>query len=262
MSGVRGLVAALLLAAACAGAPARAADPDALWEIVHGRCVPDQRAHRLPAPCVAVDLHGGEAAGTAVLKDRRGASQYLLMPTARITGIESPLLLAPGGANYFAAAWQAAPLVGERLHRTLPRQDLALAVNAVTGRSQDQLHIHVDCIRPDVRAALDRAEPGIDGQWRALPQALAGHRYRAVRLSGPALGDADPFRILAASLPDPAAEMGGHTLVLVGDVHDGRPDFVLLDGQASLLARMLWSHVRIGSGSGEELEDHDCRIAG
>ena len=260
------VVAAALLAAGL-GSPARAAsDPDALWRIVHGGCVPDQLAHHQPAPCARVDLAGGAAAGSAVLKDRRGVSQYLLVPTARITGIESPLLLAPGAANYFAAAWAAAPLVGAALHRPLPRplprEDLALAINAETGRSQDQLHIHVDCIAPDVRAALDRAGPAIDGQWRPLPTALAGQRYRAIRLSGPALGGADPFRILAASLSQPAREMGRHTLVLVGDVQDGRPGFILLDGQASTLSWLAWLTLGIASGSGEALQDHACRIAG
>ena len=250
--------------------PARAADRptdrptgrDVLWRIVHNRCVPDQRLHAAPAPCVAVDLAAGEAAGTAVLKDRNGASQYLLIPTARITGIESPLLLAADAPNYFAAAWRAGALVGDRLHRALPRGDLALAVNSAFGRSQDQLHIHVDCIRPDVRAALDAAEPGIDDQWRPLSVPLAGHRYRAIRLPGATLADADPFRILARSLPDPSRDMAGHTLVLVGDTRNGQPDFILLDGQASTLARLLWPSIRLGSGAGEQLQDHACRIAG
>ncbi len=262
MRGAPVAVAATLLAA-CLGGPAGAApDRDALWRVVHGRCVPGQLAHHLPAPCVEVDLAGGEAAGSAVLKDRRGISQYLLVPTARIAGIESPLLLAPGAPNYFAAAWAAAPLVGGALHHPLPRRDLALAINAETGRSQDQLHIHVDCVAPDVRAALDRAGPGIDGRWHALPGTLAGSRYRAMRLPGPALGDADPFRILAASLSDPAREMGRHTLVLVGDDRDGRPGFILLDGQASTLSWLASPYLRIASGSGETLQDHACRIAG
>ena len=241
--------------------PARAADPDILWKIVHGRCVPDQQANHAPAPCAAVDLGRGEVSGYAVLKDKNGASQYLLIPTRRITGIESPLLLAPDAANYFADAWAATGLVGARLHRTLPRQDLALAINSVAGRTQDQLHIHVDCISPDIRTALDRAEPDIGSQWQALPTTLAGHRYRAIRLAGPELGKADPFLILAHALPDPTAAKGRHTLVLVGDVHDGHPDFILLDGQSSTLASLLAPLIKLGSGSGEELQDHGCRIA-
>ncbi|MET0331942.1 MAG: CDP-diacylglycerol diphosphatase, partial [Dyella sp.] len=48
---------------------------------------------------------GGGLNGYAILKDHHGPAQYLLIPTARITGIESPLLLRAGAPNYFAAAW-------------------------------------------------------------------------------------------------------------------------------------------------------------
>ena len=76
--------------------PAARADPNALWNIVHGQCVPDWQQHRvLKPPCVAVDLNKGVAGGFAVIKDQRGQTQYLLLPTQRITGIESAALLAP-----------------------------------------------------------------------------------------------------------------------------------------------------------------------
>src|ERR1700744_3058357 len=56
-----GAIAGLLtLAAGAALHAAHAADPDALWKIVHGRCVPDQQANGKPAPCVSVSLQGGE----------------------------------------------------------------------------------------------------------------------------------------------------------------------------------------------------------
>ena len=81
-------------------------DPDALWKLVHDKCVPDQRQNGNPAPCAVVDLREGDAKGYAVLKDLVGATQYLLIPTARVPGIESPLLLAPEAPNYFADAWR------------------------------------------------------------------------------------------------------------------------------------------------------------
>ncbi len=261
MTGRRLLLAALSCWLGFAAA-ARARDPDALWKIVHGGCVPDQQGSGHPAPCVSVDLSRGERNGSAVLKDRVGDTQFLLIPTARISGIESPLLLSPGAPNYFAEAWAATALVDARLHRTLPRNDFALAVNSRDGRSQDQLHIHVDCIRADIRAALMPVAAGLDDRWRLLPMRLALHRYRAMWLPGDAPG-ADPFRLLAASLADPATEMERHTLVLVGATRNGEPGFVLLDGMAGPLSAALPLGIRlgIGSGSGEELEDHACRIA-
>ena len=216
---------------------ARAADPDALWAIVHGRCVPDAAAGN-PAPCVAV------TADWAVLKDIVGATQFLLIPTARITGIESPAVLDPAAPNYFAAAWQARRYVDERAGHALPREDIALAVNPPGARSQNQLHIHVDCVREDVRDALARMPAG--EAWEMLPEPLAGQRYAARRLPGQAL-DANPFRLLAEGLPGAAAAMGHYTLVVVGR-SDG---FTLLAGRIGA----------DGDGHGEDVQDHSCAVA-
>jgi CDP-diacylglycerol pyrophosphatase len=71
------------------------ADADALWTIVHDQCVPHEQRNGAPAPCALVDLSGGENPGYAVLKDINGATQFLLIPTMRITGIESPEVLEP-----------------------------------------------------------------------------------------------------------------------------------------------------------------------
>jgi CDP-diacylglycerol pyrophosphatase len=228
--------------------PARASNPHALWQIVHGRCVPNQQRHRDPAPCAVVDAAGG----FAVLKDIEGAEQFLLIPTARIRGIESPEVLRPGAANYFADAWAQVPLMEARLRRALPREDVALAVNSPFARSQDQLHIHIDCISPQVHDALARQLAEIGTGWTDLRVPLAGHHYRALRIPGRRLGPVDPFRLLAASLDDPASEMGRHTLVLVGAAFP-EPGFILLDGRLDLL--------HLDRVFGEELQDHSCAIA-
>ena len=65
--------------------------------------------------------------------------------------------LSPGAPNYWAQAWHARRYVDQRAGRVLGRDELSLAINSVYGRSQDQLHIHIECIKPAVRAAL----PGI-----------------------------------------------------------------------------------------------------
>jgi CDP-diacylglycerol pyrophosphatase len=59
---------ALLAVLALAPRLLAAADPDALWNIVHGRCVPNAERGAGPAACSLVDL----AVGYAVLKDIRG----------------------------------------------------------------------------------------------------------------------------------------------------------------------------------------------
>lgn len=71
-------------------------NPDALREIVLEQCLPDQLQHQNPAPCAEVKPR----AGYVVFKDRHGPLQYLLMPTYRINGTESPLLLEPATPNF------------------------------------------------------------------------------------------------------------------------------------------------------------------
>src|SRR5579885_3089074 len=111
--------------------PAQAADPDALWHIVHDYCVPDQQEHADPAPCAKADLRGGYV----VLKDARGATQYLLIPTDRVTGIEDPALLRPDAPNYFADAWRERGFTEQAVGHPLPPDSVSLAVNSIYGRS-------------------------------------------------------------------------------------------------------------------------------
>lgn len=59
---------------------------DVLWKFVSQQCVPEMEKNHRPAPCEKVDL----AAGYVLFKDRVGPLQYLLMPVAKISGIESP----------------------------------------------------------------------------------------------------------------------------------------------------------------------------
>jgi CDP-diacylglycerol pyrophosphatase len=239
--------AAILLASLAAG-PAQAADPDALWKIVDGHCVPHARAGVGPDPCALVDL----AAGYAVLKDIRGATQFLLIPTVRVSGIESPSILAPDAPNYWQEAWQARRFVIQRAGRDLPRQGIALAINAQSRRSQNQLHIHIDCIRVDVKAVLAAKGGEIGLQWTALTLPPAGHSYRVRRISTPDLAQ-NPFRLVADTLPGAAAHMGEQSLVVVGAIFaDGQEGFYLLADQVEA--------AEATSGWGEELQDHDCAV--
>ena len=243
---IAGSLVAVLATAACA--PQAVADPNALWTIVNGQCVPDQRNNGDPAPCALVDLDGGEPRGYAVLKDLVGTTQYLLIPTERVPGIESPQILAVDAPNYFADAWRARSFVEQRAGRELPRDWLSLAINSADARSQDQLHIHVDCVRADVRQALTVHADDIGATWRPFPETLAGQQYRAMSIRGEELEAVNPFRVLADGLPV-GDTMGAQSLVVVGNTGaDGRPGFVLLAGRTDAGN----GH----GGHGEDLQDH------
>lgn len=238
LSRVATALAATILAGVL-GTVAHGANPNALWEIVHDRCVPGAKSGN-PAPCIRV------GPDDAVLKDIVGHTQFLLIPTARITGIEDPALLASGVPNYFGHAWQARNDVEARAGHPLPRSAIALAINPPGNRSQNQLHIHVDCIRPDVRNALRQVAVG--PTWALLPEPLEGQHYTAMRLKGDTL-DQDPVRLLADGIQGARGAMEDYTLVVAGV--EAPAGFILLAGRIGL----------DGPGHGEDLQDHDCGIA-
>jgi CDP-diacylglycerol pyrophosphatase len=175
----------------------------ALWNIVHEKCVPNFAAGKGPAPCASVGRDD------AVLKDIRGATHYLLIPTARIAGIESPQLLAPGAPNFFADAWKARTFVAEKLGKPLARDQIGVGINGPGHRSQDQLHLHVDCLAPGVQQALR----GVTSA-KFVPVEIFGTKVRALFLRGAEL-EVNPFRVLHDQLP-PGESMAGHSLMLVG----------------------------------------------
>ena len=68
------LILLLFIVALLASAFYRHKNADALWEIVHERCVPAAKSGN-PAPCQQVNV----SQGYATLKDRNGPLQYLLL---------------------------------------------------------------------------------------------------------------------------------------------------------------------------------------
>lgn len=227
------------------------ADRMALWTIVHDQCVPHFRAGDGPKPCESVDLSPSEDRGVALLKDLRGVAQFLAIPTRRVTGIEDPQILAPDAPDYFAFAWAGRRALEARLGHDLPREDVGVSINSQFSHSQDQLHLHVDCMNKDVAAALASYKDALDDQWRVMTVALKGRRYWARRLQSADLTDAAPFQLLADGVEGARAHMGVQTLIAVGATFAGKPGFILLADHAELE----------GGGHAEDLQDHSCAIA-
>jgi CDP-diacylglycerol pyrophosphatase len=238
------LAAAIALTALAAPLSA-CADPNTLWTIVHTECAPNEAAKSDPSPCLAVE------GGYAVLKDRSGATQVLVIPTDKVTGIEQADLLAPAAPNYFEDAWTARRFVQGLAGQIIPRDELSLAVNSMYGRSQNQLHIHVDCISADVRAALKANLEHIGPSWTPIDIGVSGRHYEAMRLAGDDLGARNPFKLLAEGDRAARADMGLETLLVAPVTFaDGAPGFVLLADRASAG----------DAGSAEELQDHACKV--
>ncbi|MGM9485529.1 CDP-diacylglycerol diphosphatase [Roseateles sp. NT4] len=243
--------AAALSLLAAASSPALA-DRDALWRITDTTCVPAVGAGKMPAPCARVELPGDRDHGWALIKDRRGVLQYLLLPTARIPGIESPLLLNADTPNFFALAWQSRDLL-DRLHgQPLPRDTVSLALNPIPRRSQDQLHIHISCVRPELRARL--AQVDLSTSWAPLQGGWLGHTWSVRRVDAETLDGINPVAEVVAQVPGAAADMSLVGISVVGMVFkDGKPGFALMATR--------WDGSDRTSGSAEhDVQDHDCGV--
>ena len=234
-----------ILAAVLVGLSGSAAGParDALWHVVNGLCLGNQRLTASPAPCTEVDIERGFALLWA------GAAHYMLVPTIRIAGIESSDLLAASAPNYWALAWQSRSHLSDVAGASVPRSVVGMAVNSAQARTQDQLHIHIGCLRRRVVAALSRLEEKDAANRSTLPVVLDRHRYTVMRFDGETLDDADPFKLLAESSPAARRDMASETLVVAGaSFSNGRDGFYLLSRRSQAN----------DAAAGESLLDYKC----
>jgi CDP-diacylglycerol pyrophosphatase len=220
---------------------------DALRQIVQQQCVVNWTQKHDPAPCERVFLPDSnpEGSGFAVLADRKGGAHYLLIPTQTMAGIESGELLDPDSPNYFAEAWDARDFLTKFVGHPVPRGAVGLAINTARSRTQDQFHVHIECLRQDVFDSLQASAEHVGGTW--APLMVAGSTYQAQRIMGDGLDGANPFELLAKLAPDTRHHMGDYTLVIAGMQFKSGPGFVILTGTGP---------------TGELLLDATCAVAG
>jgi CDP-diacylglycerol pyrophosphatase len=237
----------IVLAATSGGcAQLAAADSNALWRIVDGQCVMSMESSGTPGFCARVDL----PAHYAILKDINGASQYLLIPTVRVSGIESPEILADDAPPYWSDAWNARTYVEKAVKQPLTDVQMGVEINSAYRRSQSQLHIHIDCMRRDVIDALARYRGHAPGKWHW--DTIDGNRYRIMRVTALTQHD-DPFRVVARDRTA-ANAMASQTILVTGAGPSASSDgWLIVNSGLDLDA---------GSGSAEPLLDHNCQLAG
>ena len=243
---------ALLILLACflPATAAAASERGLLWRVVQ-TCVATQNLIGTPFPCLDVDLNGGRERGFAVVRAPFEATHVVVSPTVRTIGIEAERLRANDAPNYFADAWMARHFVADGLRRQPDRTDIGLAVNSRLGRSQDQLHIHVDCIRQDVKRNLAEQAAGIRaGNWSRITVLPRGPRYYATALDEADLATTNVFRLAQSGLGIDADDMDEVTIVMVGTEVRGKPGFLVM-------ARQRIPNTR-DEAHGEALMDHAC----
>lgn len=219
---------------------------NALWHIVDQECVPNQQKNGNPSPCIKVDLEQHYV----LFKDSAGPDQDLVMPTDKISGIESPILQTDRAYPYFSDAWDNRSHLSVEAGKPLKDQWIALAINSKYGRSQNQLHIHVACLRQNVYNVLNEEAQSLDQDWKPLAKKLVGHQYLARKLAGTDLTKEDPFHLLNRYAVEHGDAIGDYGLALT----------VNAQGEIILLATRL-NLLSLDLGSASEIQDHQCAVA-
>jgi CDP-diacylglycerol pyrophosphatase len=179
-----------------------------------------------------------------ILKDNSPAkpNAYLIIPTTKVTGIEDRQIFAAPVADFWAHGWRQA-----QLYLKKPAAETALAINSGNGRSQDQLHIHISCVRRDVARALAENDDRIGGDPAKpveLPLGLQNHVYRVIKVMS--LSADSPFD-LAAVMSGAKADMAEQSIAVVGSKTPGV--YYVLNTQ----------HEGANPGAAEELLEQACR---
>jgi len=213
-----------------------------LWDIVSKRCVPEQSLHGVPAPCLKVSL----TQRYTVFNDANGPLHTLLIPTDKISGIESSVLLGAKAENYFQYGWDTRYFLTQQAAFPVPDRYLAQAVNSRYGRTQNQLHLHLACLKPEVYQAILQQKEHIGHQWQTLHVPLSGQRYQAIKVPA----TQNPFIALAQYVQLQDDKMDNYGLLRLA------PD----NGEVILLATRL-HFTTFSLGTAEQLLDVDCKMA-
>ncbi len=216
------------------------ADRTALWHVVNDLCRPMQQAFSLPLPCLKVDM----ADGFAVIRAPGDKTRILVVPTEKIEGIESPAVLGDHMTTFWSQAWSERKRVVVSAARPLGWNDIGMAVNSRRGRSQDQLHIHVDCVDPRLKLALASRANRLSSKWSSLEPGPWASRYRVKEIDAAGV-DRNIFKLVADEIPGAKSRMARQSIAVVGFIgQNGDRGFAVL--------------VNSDGGHAEELLDHDC----
>ncbi|MGI4985256.1 MAG: CDP-diacylglycerol diphosphatase [Janthinobacterium lividum] len=215
----------------CAGVNA---GRDALREIV--MALPVAADSPAPSPDVRVVDH---AAGYVIKKDLRGVTHFLLLPLARIDGLEAPALREAGAIPYFAHAWHHRGLVAQAGGAPLRDEQLGVVINPLRSRTQDHLHLHLDQVLPELTSQLAAHGPTQDLRWEAM--VWNDRVLQVLRIPRAEFAGVNPFRLFddAASLA--GIELEALMLLLTsGADQRGAPVFYLVAGRYGEMATGGW----------------------
>ncbi len=246
------LLCRLMILAGMALTLAGCARSDALWAVTDNLCMVNYQYTGHPSPCQQVYIPKGKQQGFTLIQNPRYPYHFILVPTIPMSGIESPLLSVRNRPDYFGYAWLMRYQLTSVYGRPVPEDRLGMAINSAWGRSQNQLHIHLTCLREDVYRQLKAERPYIQDAWHPLPDKLLTHTYYARRVLQPTAMGIYPIASVASHFrlsPPMLAEYG---IALVPTTFWGEKGFILL------ATRRGWD--KGNRASVESLLDKECRI--
>ncbi len=232
-----------------------ASDPSrgALWRVVE-TCVAAKQTLDVSLPCLRVNLERHGSPGTAVLRLPWRETHTLVVPTTRLVGIEAAALQQPEAAAYWQSALAVRSLVVEATKGRVHIEDVGLAINSRNGRTQDQLHIHVDCARPEVLTALRQHDAEFGSTWKPLDFLQSLHflhehqRFFGVEIASDRIGTSNIFKRLT------------HLPSYEGDL--SKVGVAVFSSPPSASRQGFYVIAALGHNSqAEDLLDHACSLA-
>lgn len=180
-----------------------------------------------PFPCMKVVQGAAPLQAYAILREPTDKERTVLVPLADVPGIEDPRLLSADAPNYFAAAWRERRTALSLRAEANGKTEFALAINAVSSRTQDRLHVHIGCVTQRFRAVLKSHELDIssakfdrirnNGDW--WTRFIAADDLTAI----------NPMKLVASSVEGASHQMKDMTIGVVSStLRDGRRGFFIL----------------------------------
>ncbi|WFS25188.1 CDP-diacylglycerol diphosphatase [Rhizobium rhododendri] len=203
-------------------------------------------------PCLKIVQSPRPLAAYAILREPTHKERTILTPLDAISGIEDPRLMVTNGPNYFDDAWKERSIILDAYPQKDEWLDAALAINAATNRTQDQLHIHIGCVSTRFKFALNGKKDEIDDlSFRKIRTNTPWRSFWVKFYAADNLSDINPFHIVAEDVPGARENMQDIAIGIVGgSSRSGQRGFYIL---AQLVGD------RGFQGSAEDLLDPKCR---
>jgi CDP-diacylglycerol pyrophosphatase len=96
----------------------------------------------------------------------------------------------------------------------VPLGSVGLAINSDLTRSQDQLHIHAECIKPRILATVRAQSAGLTDVWQPLPGLIDRSRFFARVASRDEITSGNLFTSLT-QLPGTGGHLSGVTAAVI-----------------------------------------------